>query len=366
MKILDIKLLVYLVFLGFIVSCVPPKATKSGGSNQDPPPSVTPPVVTLADCASLEISKCETDPTKCKKSRDTFTCVAIPATCSEISADLDCPYLKPDCEWKTGTGCVEKIAASATGAGTVTDPTKFAGFNETQLKEALAKVAYKDQDAFIDEIITTNSLKNLVINNKFAPDFISYIGNKNSNKILTAGLDDANLSKEAKIDLVKNIFKPSDAMPRAMLALINPSKIQPQGADIYNGVINDNNEKNNVADKLTKLFALGDEAIDMFYNSLKVATTESFTKALENNNMHSGAVSIILNLIIEKGMINQIVTKDKHIGDMMNVINKSSISRTTAKNGILAPNKPLGQKIVDAITDVDLKQKLQAKVNALP
>lgn len=256
--------------------------------------------------------------------------------------------------------------SSVSTTGNATNTSNLAALNETALKEALEKITSKDKEAFIDKTLADNSLKDLVRNDKFEPTFWQFINANNSNKILSAGLNDANLSTKAKIDLIENIFQNNagntkpfhDAVP----ALIDISKVK--SLDLSTGEINDENEKNKVTDKLTKIFALGEKAIDSFYKFLIPTTLNLFNT--ENSRMTPVVSSTIIDLMIEKNLLNQIVTTEEHVDAMMQIIEKSKYLRKENSSAVLAGNKKLGQKIVDALNEGPLKQNLKSKVNDLP
>ena len=327
-----IKTLFISLFI-FFVSCKPFETTSSGGPGGPGAP------IKPANCAAItDLNKCATaqpqDNTDCAVNHTGLLCVVLPKTCAEILIKEDCPHLKPVCEWQTGN-CVDKLGVppppgdaakkSELIESVVNKPAfdeadldKFVSLDQTQLNEVLAEITKKDsayKKDVMTKILTENKLNNFIKGDKLDDAFIAAFKTPDendyafSNALLTAALaDGSGVLQKVQKDIVKKVFEREE---NGFISRISKqrkaykTKLGKNALIVTNKINLTEEEKVKIADKLKKIFAFGEEFITAFYDYIE---PQEVKESLNSEKMNGQITKAIINLIVEKDLLKEIVT----------------------------------------------------------
>lgn len=387
-----IKILFISLFI-FFVSCKPFGTTSSGGPGGPGAP------IKPANCAAVtDLNKCATaqpqDNTDCAVNHTGLLCVVLPKTCAEILIKEDCPHLKPVCEWQTGN-CVDKpgvppppgdpvkkdeLIESITNnpAFDEADLDKFVSLDQTQLNEVLAEITKKDpayKKDVMTKILTENKLNNFIKGDNLDDAFIAAFRTPDendyafSNALLDVALKDGSgISLTVKKDVVKKVFAFTQRVEEQPLT---KAKVARQGINLgaYPLVtfsqlnlltmrVKDD-KKNELEQKLKKIFELGDEAIDAFYGYMIPQSWPGDDNIKITDKMDYRISSAIISLIIDKKMVDKIVTNKEQALKMIQVINR-------VKNKMQNFNHDLAKDIQLQIKDLATQQHFIEETNKYP
>ena len=389
--IMFIKILFISTFI-FFSSCKPFMTNGGNSGNTSPNPGGPGAPIKPATCAAItDLSKCATaqpqDSTDCAVNHTGLLCVVLPKTCAEILIKDDCPHLKPVCEWQAGN-CVNKpgvpppppppppgdavkkdeLIESITNnpAFDAADLDKFASLDQAQLKDVLAKIgADKDADYKKDlmtKILANNKLKNFIKADQLDDAFIAAFKTADkkdyafSNALLDAALKDGSgVSKKVQKDVVKKVFAFTErlemqktgfnASRQAITLGAYPLATFSQVKFLTMKVKDD--KKNELEQKLKKIFELGDEAIDAFYGYMIPQSWPGDDNSNITDKMDYRISSAIINLIVEKKLVHKIITNKDQASKMIQVINR-------VKDKMKNFDNALAGHILEQIKDVDI------------
>ncbi len=345
-----------------------------------------------ANCKAVtDLSKCATaqpqDNTNCAVNHTGLLCVVLPATCAEISVEQDCPHLKPVCQWQAGN-CVNKpgvpppppppppgdavkkdeLIESITNnpAFNAADLDKFASLDEAQLKDVLAKIgADKDADYKKDlmtKILAENKLNNFIKADQLDDAFIAAFKTADkkdyafSNALLDAALKDGSgVSDKVKKDIVKKVFAFTQRLEKQITGFNVSRQAITLGAyplatfsqvKFLTMKVKDD-KKNELEQKLKKIFELGDESIDAFYGYMIPQSWPGDDNSNITDKMDYRISSAIINLIVEKKLVHKIITNKDQASKMIQVINR-------VKDKMKNFDNALAKDILEQIKDVDI------------
>lgn len=219
------------------------------------------------------------------------------------------------------------------------DLDKFTSLTQEQLNEVLTKISAKDpaykKDLML-KILAENKLNNFVKNNNLDDEFIKAMKTDDkddyafSNALLESALKDGNgIDKTVKKDIVKKVFarEEKDFISKQakgpMVLNINnfkksfDTKLGQYALKINNDDFTNDATKNKVADKLTKIFALGPDAIDDFYAYI---TPLEVNPSLDSKKINGVIAKNIISLIVEKKLLQKILTNNEQASALFNVV----------------------------------------------
>ncbi len=391
-----IKILFISTFI-FFSSCKPFMTTGGNSGNTSPNPGGPGAPIKPATCAAItDLSKCATaqpqDSTDCAVNHTGLLCVVLPKTCAEILIKEDCPYLKAVCEWQAGN-CVNKpgvpppppppppgdpvkkdeLIESITNnpAFDEADLDKFASLDEAQLKDVLTEITKKDpayKKDLMTKILAENKLNNFIKADQLDDAFIAAFKTADkkdyafSNALLDAALKDGSgVSKKVQKDVVKKVFEREDSGQDLYKGYSPPkakkTKLGTYALVVDNDIVLINNKvpdekekakKDEIGKRFAKIFSLGPEAVDDFYDYIEPQTWT----VISPEKMNPKIGKAIIKLILEKDLLKEIVRTPKHAQDLLNILHNADGFRKFDNDLSLEIKKKMVAKLDDYTQEV--------------
>ena len=234
------------------------------------------------------------------------------------------------------------------------DLDKFKNLNQEELTEVfheLNKKAPHYKKDFMKQIVTSNKLSPFIKNNQLDDEFITSLQTKDednysfSNSLLEAALNDNNVSDEVRKQVVKKVFERIKGYSKndyktklgtnALilfddLSIINKEDTDPREED----------RKEAIANKLKKIFALGDEAINDFYAYIEPCIS-SYIRSEEMSDTFSRAT---IELILEQDLLKEIVNTKKQAHRLTYIVKAISGCQLDHKLALKIRDKMLTNK----------------------
>lgn len=249
------------------------------------------------------------------------------------------------------------------------DIDKFKNLNQEELREVFHELNKKAPDykkAFMQKIVSTNNLSPFIKNNQLDDEFINSLKTQDednysfSNSLLEAALNDNNVSDEVKKEVVKKVFELGHneagskfLSPKYRTKLGNTAIILLDDIALINKEFPypvDQDRKDQIADKLKKIFALGDEAIKKFYDYIISYVCINTNSTL----MCDPIAQAIITLILEKDLLKQIIKTEAHAYRLTYVIADWTLSHRFAlkiRDKILNNKNDYDEKIIKFILE---------------
>jgi hypothetical protein len=204
------------------------------------------------------------------------------------------------------------------------DLDKFASLDQAQLTEVLAEITKKDsayKKDLMTKILDKNKLNNFIKGNQLDDAFIAAFKTPDendyafSNALLDAALKDGSgVSQKVQKDIVKKVFEMEE---NGFISSIHKqrkaykTKLGKNALIVTNEIVPINEktlteeEKVKIADKFKKIFAFGEEFITAFYDYIE---PHEVKESLNSEKMNGQITKAIINLIVEKDLLKEIVT----------------------------------------------------------